>query len=195
MENLSTELFYRLIRRNRGYCNTVTTCIKTDEQEYYIPEEQRHCFLKYFEDLSVPKDKGYDSEYLELCNIRHDLISKLSAEDTKPLEPFQEEDIYKAITQLNTGKAADEYGIVSEQLKVSDQILVPLITCIFNKILMNKAIPEIFKTGILTPVLKKLKDATKMDNYRGITVTPVFAKLFEYVLLPKLYSYFEQSTL
>jgi hypothetical protein len=50
---------------------------------------------------------------------------------------------------------------------------------------MNKAVPGIFKTGILTPVLKKLKEATKMDNYRGITVTPVFAKLFEYVLLPK----------
>jgi hypothetical protein len=60
------------------------------------------------------KDKGYDSEYLELCNIRHDLISKLYAEDTKSLEPFQEEDIYKAIAQLNTGKAANEYGIVSE---------------------------------------------------------------------------------
>jgi hypothetical protein len=34
-----------------------------------------------------------------------------------------------------------------------------------------------------------------MENYRGITVTPVFAKLFEYVLLPKLIFYFEQSTL
>jgi hypothetical protein len=54
---------------------------------------------------------------------------------------------------------------------------------------MNKAVPGIFKTGILTPVLKKLKEATKMNNYRGITVTPVFAKLFEYVLLPKLTSY------
>ena len=112
MENPSTEPFYRLIRRNRGYCNTITTCIKIDEQEYYIPEEQRHCFLKYFEDLSVPKDKGYDSEYLELCNIRHDLISKLYAEDIKSLEPSQEEDIYKAIAQLNTGKTVDEYGSV-----------------------------------------------------------------------------------
>jgi hypothetical protein len=44
---------------------------------------------------------------------------------------------------------------VSEQLKVSDHILVPLITCIFNKKSMNKAVPEIFKTGILTPELKK----------------------------------------
>jgi CRISPR/Cas system-associated protein Cas10 (large subunit of type III CRISPR-Cas system) len=112
MENPSTEPFYRLIRRNRSYCNTITTCIKIDEQEYYIPEEQRHCFLKYFEDLSVPKDKGYDSEYLELCNIRHDLISKLYAEDIKSLEPSQEEDIYKAIAQLNTGKTVDEYGSV-----------------------------------------------------------------------------------
>jgi hypothetical protein len=34
-----------------------------------------------------------------------------------------------------------------------------------------------------------------MENYRGITVTPVFAKLFKYALLPKLTFYFEQSTL
>jgi hypothetical protein len=34
-----------------------------------------------------------------------------------------------------------------------------------------------------------------MDNYRGITVTPVITKLFEYVLLPKLSHNFKQSTL
>ena len=44
-------------------------------------------------------------------------------------------------------------------------------------------------------MLKKLKDATQMDNYRGITVTPVITKLFEYVLLPKLSHSFKQSTL
>jgi hypothetical protein len=130
-EYLAQKLVYS---ESLDFVVTVTTCIKTDEQEYYIPEEQKHRFLKYFEDLSVPKDKGYDSEYLELCNIRHDLISKLYAEDTKSLEPFQEEDIYKAIAQLNTGKAANEYGIVSEQLKVSDQILVPLITCLWHSV-------------------------------------------------------------
>ena len=34
-----------------------------------------------------------------------------------------------------------------------------------------------------------------MDNYRGITVTPIFTKLFELVILPKLESPFDQSSL
>ena len=54
------------------------------------------------------------------------------------------------------------------------------------KIFKNKTIPDIFKTGILTSVLKNLKDATQMDKYRGSLFTPVITKLFEYALLPTL---------
>jgi hypothetical protein len=100
---------------------TVTTCIKTDEQEYYIPEEQKHRFLKYFEDLSVPKDKGYDSEYLELCNIRHDLISKLYAEDTKSLEPLKILNITENSEQiLNITENSEQILNIAEN---SEQIL------------------------------------------------------------------------
>ena len=52
-----------------------------------------------------------------------------------------------------------------------------------------------FKTGILTPVLKKSKDSTCLDNYRGITVTPILGKLFETILLPRLSKNFEQSSI
>ena len=46
--------------------------------------------------------------------------------------------------------------------------------------------PESFKSGILTPVHKKDKDPTSVDNYRGITVTAIIGKVFEYALLDKL---------
>ena len=68
-------------------------------------------------------------------------------------------------------------------LKMAGGVIIPYATKIFNQILKNKTIPDIFKTGILTPVLKKLKDATQMDNYRGITVTPVITKLFDPLFL------------
>jgi hypothetical protein len=34
--------------------------------------------------------------------------------DSSPIEPFKEEDVSKAVKQLNAGKVADEYGIVAE---------------------------------------------------------------------------------
>ena len=48
---------------------------------------------------------------------------------------------------------------------------------------------------MVTPVLKKSKDPTVLDNYRSITVTPIISKLFESVLLPRLSETFEQSPL
>ena len=46
-------------------------------------------------------------------------------------------------------------------------------------------VPSFFKTRILTPVHKKMKDPTFTTNYRGITVTSVLGKIFEYALLEK----------
>ena len=52
--------------------------------------------------------------------------------------------------------------------------------------MLTGTIPDIFKTGILTPVHKKKKDPTLTTNYRGITVTSVLGKIFEYALLEKM---------
>ena len=40
-------------------------------------------------------------------------------------------------------------------------------------------VPDYFSGGVLTPVPKSGKDPTVLDNYRGITVTPIIGKLFE----------------
>ena len=193
MENPSTELFHRLIRRNRGSSNVHTSCITTDNTDIYNPNDQRRCFLKYFEDLAIPKDKGYDKEYLDLCTVRKQLINKTILQSDCQTETITCDEVKNAITQLHTGKAADEFGISAEQLKAAGDILIPFITAIFNRILQRGSFPDMLKSGVLTPVLKKSKNPALLDNYRGITVTPIFTKVFEYVLLPKLDPYFKQS--
>jgi hypothetical protein len=40
-------------------------------------------------------------------------------------------------------------------------------------------VPEILKTALLTPVLKKEKDPKIPGNYRGIAVTPVIGKILK----------------
>ena len=105
------------------------------------------------------------------------------------------EEVTKAINQLNNKKAADELGLTVEHLMYSGKSLLENITSIFNEILKTKTIQAAFKSGILTPVLKKSKDSTNLDNYRGITVTPIIGKLFESVLLPRLSETFDQLPL
>ncbi|MES9880822.1 MAG: reverse transcriptase domain-containing protein [Sedimenticola sp.] len=143
----------------------------------------------------MPKDDGYDSAFMDLTNIRANLIEQICDGNNSEMDPISESEVDKAIKKLNPNKAADEFGLVAEQLKHSKSILVPLITDTFNQMVSNKSIPEILKAGIVTPVLKKSKDAKILDNYRGITVTPIISKLFEYTILPRLSERVAQSPL
>ena len=59
----------------------------------------------------------------------------------------------------------------SEQLKCSGPVIIDSITKLVNKILQEKFVPGPLKAGILTSVLKKSKDPTKLYNYPGISHT------------------------
>ena len=57
----------------------------------------------------------------------------------------------------------------------------------FNVILELEDIPSSFKEGIILPIYKgKGKDPLLQSSYRGITLTSVMAKTFEFVLLDRL---------
>ena len=77
MQNPTTEKFYQLIRRNNGNKGQRTGSIIVNGKEIYSATEQRLAFAKYYEDLSIPKDHGCDSAYLELCSVRHEMIAGL----------------------------------------------------------------------------------------------------------------------
>ncbi|VDI23737.1 Hypothetical predicted protein [Mytilus galloprovincialis] len=103
-----------------------------------------------------------------------------------PSDYFTSADIIKAIEELNMNKSPDEFGLCAEHLKFSKNEIAPYLTKLFNNIIETLKTPGTFKTGILFPVLKKDKDPSDVNSYRGITVTPVIGKVFEYCILPKL---------
>ena len=185
MSNPSTKLFYQLIKRNRSTVGT-TQCIKVGDRECFAPDEQCGLFAQYYEDLSVPKQSVYDDTYLNLCSVRQELIEQHLKEENLSDIMFTAAEVETSIQKLNSGKSPDEYGLCAEHFKYGKDIVAEHITPLFNQILETKSIPTSFKTGILTPVLKKDKDSCLVNSYRGITVTAVMGKLFEYCLLEKL---------
>ncbi len=77
MRNPNSKLFYRLIHRNRNGCKTNAACISYNGSDIFSPEEQRLCFARFYEDLAVPKDSGFDSEYMNFDVLRHNIINEL----------------------------------------------------------------------------------------------------------------------
>ena len=59
---------------------------------------------------------------------------------------------------------------------------------LFNAMLQHCYVPEGFGFSLIIPLLKdKHGDMTQSNMYRGISLSPVIAKLFEYVLLELFY--------
>jgi hypothetical protein len=77
-------------------------------------------------------------------------------------------------------------------LDARELLHMPLLTT-FNYFL-KKGFPEAFSTGVVQALFKG-GNASKFDNYRGITVEPILAKLFTMILEKRLSKWVEQHGL
>ena len=182
MSNLSTKLFYKIVRRNRSDSSSSIGIqyIKHDGKELYDPSEQVVAFTEFYEDLAMPKaEPHFDQEYSDEKSAKYEHIKILCNETRTDTEvSFTENDMQKAVYRLNNGKSADEFGIHAEHFKSAGNIVLPFLITLFNDILRNGEIPKSFKSEILTPVHEKDKDPTSLDNYRGITVSATIIKRY-----------------
>ena len=88
----------------------------------------------------------------------------------------------EAIQKLAKGKAPDHMGLTAEHFKKGGKTIANYTAALLNAAKKNYNIPEVLKTGLLTPVLKKDKDPKIPGNYRGIAVTPVLGKILESII-------------
>jgi len=186
-KNPNDQIFYQLIRRNQnGRKIPDIDSLKMEDIEAFTPKEQCELLAKYYEDLAQPKtSQNFNEEQLYNSKRRCDLIKNIAENSIRDEIVITEIEIKKAINELKNKKAPDEYGIAAEHLKLSDNCLLAPIADIFNQIFREEKIPVIFKTGTVIPILKKGKDSHKTENYRGITITSIIGKLFEYIILDK----------
>ena len=87
---------------------------------------------------------------------------------------------------MKNNKAADNQGITAEHLKHAKAHIATPLTSIINKIQKEAQIPDLFKTGVVTPILKKGKTMHSPDSYRRITVTSITNKVLEKIVLPSI---------
>ena len=106
--------------------------------------------------------------------------SSIFLEDTDP------EEIVKIISDFKNGKASDIPIVVIK--KTANLISVPLAR-LYNKFLGEGVFPAIFKTGKVTPIYKK-DNKESIENYRPVSILPIFGKIFEKVIYNRLYAFF-----
>ena len=91
---------------------------------------------------------------------------------------FTEEEILSCIKSLKNKKSPGIDGIPGEFIKHNAENMVRDITLLFNYFIQTRDFPEAWAEGLRNPIYKA---GPRLDpaNYRGITVLPVFEKIFE----------------
>ena len=77
----------------------------------------------------------------------------------------------------------DEHKLKAEHLKLGGATLINFLSKLFNKIITDRKIPKSLKTAILHPIHKPGNPTDDPGNYRGISITPIIARVLDAILV------------
>ena len=95
------------------------------------------------------------------------------------------EDVLTEIKMLDVSKAIQESDIPVKIIKVNENFFAEAICFYFNKSLENGKFPNCLKLANITSVFKKGARTSK-NNYRPVSILPVFSKIFKRLLSSQL---------
>ena len=180
--NSDNKLFHKLIKKQRSIDMQPTKTLKRNEKIAENSEDILLMWRDHFHELSNPDGRqDFDYEKLNLSKVQNKIIEQLEKGKVK-IDPIEDEEIIHAVKNLKNGKSPDIDGITAEHYKNAIEELMPVISHVLNTVIEQLDIPQLLKSGIMTPVLKKNKDRQNPANYRGITVTKIFTKILQSVL-------------
>ena len=93
-------------------------------------------------------------------------------------------ELHDCIRKLQRGKSPGIDGVCAGMIKDGGDLLHSCLLALFNRMLASH-FPARLSVGVVTAVFKS-GDKQDMSNYRGITVGPVFAKLFAMIIERRL---------
>ena len=167
--------FYKLVKQQRRTHSSTSTI---NFGKFADDRSAPNSWANYFAHLATPQDdECFDRDYQRHLQTVH-LLQALTA-STLTLPPVTVEDIAKELNQLKNKKAADNFGIAGEHVKMASPIIVEVLCFMTNQALFTGKLPEAFKLGSITPVIKKNKPAKDPNNYRRITITSIIGKIVE----------------
>ena len=91
--------------------------------------------------------------------------------------------ISSVLNDLKRGKAAGLDGLTAEHLIFSHPAVVTILVLLFNLMLRSSYMPTAFGTSYTVPIPKISDCRTKAlhyDDFRGIAISPILSKVFEY---------------
>ena len=94
----------------------------------------------------------------------------------------------EVIRKLKKKKSMGCDGICALHFQNASDKLICHLSLLYQMVFCSGVVPDSFCLGLISPILKKGKDPYVCSSYRPITVSSVFAKIFELLIINSLRS-------
>ena len=95
--------------------------------------------------------------------------------------PFSAEEVATAVKKLKGRKAAGPDGLTAEHFKESGDVMVIWLVNILNAVVDLEVVPSTLKSVLMYKGGDR--DPVLVDSYRGVTLSPVIAKVLGFLIL------------
>ena len=107
---------------------------------------------------------------------------------------FDEKELIKIIRNLNVHKAHGHDNISIRMIKICDKSILKPLILLFENSTKSSYYPDIWKKSNIIPVHKK-NDKQLVNNYRPISLLPIFGKIFEKIIFKRIYNFLSEENL
>ncbi|VDP24192.1 unnamed protein product [Heligmosomoides polygyrus] len=147
------------------YLRVVKTVKSADGRVLRKPVEVRERWEGYFKELlneEFPRREAQEEQPTE-----------------RPILPWTQEEVRKAIGKWKLGKAAGPDGVPVEAWKVLGDLGINWLTQFLNRITREGMMPDDWRNSTIVPIFKQKGDASECSNYRGIKLISHRMKIYE----------------
>ena len=136
---------------------------------------------------SIPKDQGDPMpNFRKLIGNRKLNLS---------IQPIGRVQLRGIIQSINPSKSSAMDGISMKFLQRIKEPLLDVILHMVNTAIIQSNYPKSLKQTKVLPLLKKDKDPTNVDSYRGINIIPTLAKIIDKTILIQISNHLESTKL
>ena len=183
------KILYSLAKRMRNGDKEETKTIKDKDGNLLLEKEEiEDRWREYFKELLNVTDTDID-------NLIEETV--LEEEHEKEDDRITEAEVIKQLKKMKNGKSPGIDGLTSEMYKEGGEDMIKEITRIFNIAWETGTVPKEWGKATICPIFK-VKDAKEIredpskgdrqncKNYRGISLIPHIAKLYERIIEKRL---------
>ena len=123
-----------------------------------------------------PSQQGHQPHQSEPQHVTHPEL------DAKITEAELKDAIFHKKKKKKKNKSPGIDNLNSELFKISFDIISPFLLKLYNRLFLNGEYPTTWGEGIIVPIFKS-GNIDEAQNYKGITLINILAKLYSQILL------------